>query len=418
MSSVVPKLRFKEFNGEWSEFKLEEIATITTGKTPSTTIDEYYGGEYLFVSPADISSARFVSNTKTKLTLRGFQQGRRIPKSSVMFVCIGSTIGKVGQAGEDCITNQQINSLEATRENSNSFIYSLLEKNGSGIKILAGTQAVPLVNRSSFAKLKFAFPSLPEQQKIASFLSAADEKIMQLTRKKELLEQYKKGVMQQLFSGKLRFKGENGKAYPKWEENIFENTYSFYSNNSLSRERLNYETGSVMNIHYGDIHTKFRSQFVVDEECVPYINRDVDLSKVKDENYCREGDLVIADASEDYNDIGKSIELVKLNNQKVVAGLHTFLARPDLSKIRIGFSGYLVQAPYVRMQVKKIAQGTKVLSISAGRLGKVKLHIPNREEQQKIASFLSALDAKIEGVATQILHAQAFKKGLLQQMFV
>ncbi|MBK7370906.1 MAG: restriction endonuclease subunit S [Saprospiraceae bacterium] len=154
------------------------------------------------------------------------------------------------------------------------------------------------------------------------------------------------------------------------------------------------------------------------EEVVPYVNPNVDLSKLKDENYCQEGDLVIADASEDYADIGKSIELIKLNNEKVVAGLHTFLARPNKTKMYIGFSGYLVQAPYVRKQVMTIAQGTKVLSLSPGRLGKVKLEIPCVEEQQKIANYLSTIDTKIESVANQITQTQAFKKGLLQGMFV
>lgn len=83
-----------------------------------------------------------------------------------------------------------------------------------------------------------------------------------------------------------------------------------------------------------------------------------------------------------------------------------------------GFSGYLVQAPYVRKQVMTIAQGTKVLSLSPGRLGKVKLKIPGVKEQQKIATYLSAIDTKIECVANQIIQTQTFKKGLLQQMFV
>ena len=139
---------------------------------------------------------------------------------------------------------------------------------------------------------------------------------------------------------------------------------------------------------------------------------------MKDENYCQEGDLVIADASEDYADIGKTIELVKLEKQKVVAGLHTFLARPNKTKMYKGFSGYLVQAPYVRKQVMTIAQGTKVLSLSPGRLGKVSLKIPCLKEQQKIANFLSGIDRKIESVAKQITESQGFKKGLLQQMFV
>lgn len=224
--------------------------------------------------------------------------------------------------------------------------------------------------------------------------------------------------MQQLFSGKLRFKDENGKAYPKWEEKDYGDVYSFYSTSSFSRDNLNYENGIVKNIHYGDIHTKFSTLFNIKKELVPFINEEIDLTKIKKENYCQEGDLVIADASEDYKDIGKSIELFNLNNEKILAGLHTFLARPNKTKIHKGFSGYLVQADYVHKQIMTIAQGTKVLSLSTGRLGKVKLNIPCIEEQKKIADFLSAMDVKIENLNTQIIQTQSFKKGLLQQMFV
>lgn len=415
---LAPKLRFKGFEDSWIKNRLGDIAIITTGNTPSTAFAEYYNGSKLFVSPADINENRYVYRTKTTLTDLGFKQGRKITKGSILFVCIGSTIGKVAQAADECLTNQQINALAGTNGFDNNFIYAVLEKNGKKIKLLAGTQAVPQINKTDFSNLKYNFPSLPEQQKIASFLSTVDEKNQLLNHKKKLLEQYKKGVMQQLFSGKLRFKDENGKAYPKWEEKNYEDIYSFYATNSFSRDNLNYETGEVKNIHYGDIHTKFATLFDITKEYVPFINNKIDITKIKEENYCKEGDLVIADASEDYKDIGKSVELVELNNERVVAGLHTFLARPNKMKIQKGFSGYLVQADYVRKQIMTIAQGTKVLSLSTGRLGKVKLNIPSLEEQKKIADFLSAIDVKIEKVAEAIEATTKYKKGLLQQMFV
>lgn len=271
---------------------------------------------------------------------------------------------------------------------------------------------------SDILRIKLYLPTFPEQQKIASFLSSIDQKINQLKQKKELLEQYKKGVMQELFSGKLRFKDDDGKEYPEWEKKYFEDIFSFLTTNSFSRENLNLESGTVKNIHYGDIHTKFSSQFNIQEEQVPYINQNIDLLKLKNEVYCQEGDLIIADASEDYKDIGKSIELINLNKEKVVAGLHTFLARPNKFKLHKGFIGYLVQAPYVRKQIMTIAQGTKVLSLSYLRLGKIRLEIPILEEQEKVASFLYSIDIKIKRVTTQITENQIFKKGLLQQMFV
>ena len=211
---------------------------------------------------------------------------------------------------------------------------------------------------------------------------------------------------------KLRF----GEFEGEWVEKKYGDIYSFYSTNSLSRDKLNYEDGDVKNIHYGDIHTKFSTIFDIEKEKVPFINRDVDLSKVKDESYCQEGDLVIADASEDYADIGKTIELKNLNNEKLLAGLHTFLARPNKEKITIGFMGYLLQSWKIRKQVMTIAQGTKVLSLSSKRLANLKIDLPLEFEQQKIANFLTSIDQKINQLTQKKTLLESYKKGVMQKI--
>jgi type I restriction enzyme S subunit len=422
MSKAIPKLRFKEFKDRWQQLTLENflISYRLGGNYENSESDSgiplikmgNLGRGNIVLDKIQYVSSSEVLDEKDKI------------KYGDLFFNTRNTLDLVGKVAiwRNELQVAYYNSNLMYLEFKDNFFMNYRLNSFQGIKSLrrlaTGTTSVAAIYTKDLLKVRLLIPTLPEQQKIASFLSAIDEKIQQLTRKRELLEQYKKGVMQQLFSGKLRFKDENGKAYPKWEEKLYEDIFSFYTTNSFSRENLNYETGEVKNIHYGDIHTKFSSRFEVSEEIVPYINANVDLSKVKEENYCQEGDLVIADASEDYADIGKTIELIKLNKEKVVAGLHTFLARPNKTKMHKGFSGYLVQAPYVRKQVMTIAQGTKVLSLSPGRLGKVKLKVPCLEEQQKIASYISALDTKIESVATQITQTQTFKKGLLQQMFV
>lgn len=202
-----------------------------------------------------------------------------------------------------------------------------------------------------------------------------------------------------------------------WTIKKYNEIYSFYPTNSLSREKLNYDNGIVRNIHYGDIHTKFSTVFCIENEDVPFINSDVDLSKIKIENYCQEGDLVVADASENYDDIGKTIEIKKLNGNKVLAGLHTFLARPNKFVMANGFVGYLMQSWFVRKQIMVIAQGTKVLGISTGRLGCINLPIPLIEEQQKIASFLASVDSKISQLTEKQRLLKEYKKGVMQQIF-
>ena len=269
---------------------------------------------------------------------------------------------------------------------------------------------------SDISKFSFTVPALEEQTKIATFLSAVDEKISQLTQKHELLSQYKQGMMQKLFSQQLRFKADDGSEFGEWEEVKFSGIFNFHQTNSYSRALLA-EYGEIMNIHYDDIHTKFSMLFDVNKESVPFLNDEVDTSKIAKEQFLKVGDLVIADASEDYKDIGKSIEVISLNNQKVVAGLHTYIARP-VKPFALGFCGYMMQTFPVREQIKKLATGISVLGISKTNLGKVELKVPSLEEQTKIANFLSAIDQKIEVVVQQIEQAKTWKKGLLQQMFV
>ncbi len=202
-----------------------------------------------------------------------------------------------------------------------------------------------------------------------------------------------------------------------WEVKTFGNIFSFRSTNSFSRENLNYLSGSIKNIHYGDIHTKFKTLFNICNEVVPFINEEINLAKIPETNYCQEGDLIIADASEDYADIGKCIEIVNLNNEKTLAGLHTFIARPDLYKMSSGFSGFIMQSRNIRLQIMTIAQGSKVLGISTGRLSNIFLNIPPLPEQTKIANFLTATDQKIEAFKEKKSLIQEYKKGIMQQLF-
>ena len=197
----VPKLRFPEFvsAGAWEEKTINEVGEVITGNTPSTVHPEYYGGNRLFVSPVDISNQRYVKKTRTTLSEMGFSQARTIQANSILFVCIGSTIGKVAQNLYECATNQQINSIIPNSEYSNAFVYFNLEKNAKKISKLAGKQAVPLINKTTFASVAIKFPSLPEQQRIAELLSALDEQISAQSEAVAALKVHKKGLMQGLF---------------------------------------------------------------------------------------------------------------------------------------------------------------------------------------------------------------------------
>lgn len=203
-----------------------------------------------------------------------------------------------------------------------------------------------------------------------------------------------------------------------WEAEVLSKIYVFKVTNSYSRDMLNYEKGLVKNIHYGDIHTKFSTLFDIQNEKVPFINPSESIEMIKEDCYCIEGDMVFADASEDLADVGKSIEIVNLNNERLLSGMHTLLARQKENKLVLSFGGHLFKSSRIRKQIQKESQGAKVLGISAGRLSGIEVCYPSyKNEQQKIADCLSSLDELITAEAQKLDMFKVHKKGLMQQLF-
>lgn len=198
---ISPRLRFPEFRDapKWEDVAISDLGEVVTGSTPATSQQDYYGGDRPFVSPADISDLRFVGATKTTLSEDGFTKVRPIRALSVLFVCIGSTIGKVAQNTYECAANQQINAVMAKPGFCSDFIYYLLSMESARIKKLAGKQAVPIINKSLFSAVRVMSPKLREQQRIADCLSFLDAQIAAETHQLAALKTHKQGLMQQLF---------------------------------------------------------------------------------------------------------------------------------------------------------------------------------------------------------------------------
>ena len=401
MSEVVniPQLRFPEFNGEWEEKALGVVATITTGSTPSTSNNEYYDGDVAFVSPADIQGNRIVRSTKTTITELGLSVVREIKKRSTLFVCIGSTIGKVSQAGVNCATNQQINALTAKNSFDNDFIYSLLEFKAPRIKLLAGVQAVPQINKSEFSRFKFTFPLLPEQQKIASFLAAVDEKIEQLIKKQELLGSWKKGLTQQIFSQAIRFKAGDGSDFPDWEEKKLGDVFEIKAGQSKSKHIK--KDGKNIIVDMGGISSEPK---LVAKKLTDY-----------DDDFLTTNDLVMPK-----DDIGGGLIIGKVaeipENNKYICGDHIY--KLTVVNGNITFLKYAINSYQVNKSFRQKANGTAQIGLSRKEVENQLLSFPSLKEQTKIANFLSSIDSKIEQVGKQLNESKQFKKALLQQMFV
>ncbi|NHN85491.1 restriction endonuclease subunit S [Acetobacter musti] len=197
------KKRLPGFTGEWKNYKLYEVGNITTGNTPSTKDESLYGEKFLFITPVDLGNCKYVKKSERMLSEKGASISRMIPAGSIFFSCIG-TIGKMGIATRDCITNQQINAIEVKENYNNEFIYYQIFSNKEQMDKLTAKQAVPIINKKTFSNFIISSPSLPEQKAIAAVLTTADEEITSIESDLSHLRQEKKALMQQLLTGKRR----------------------------------------------------------------------------------------------------------------------------------------------------------------------------------------------------------------------
>ena len=190
----------------------------------------------------------------------------------------------------------------------------------------------------------------------------------------------------------------------EWDRIKVSDLLEFYPTNSLSWEQLDYSDKGVFNLHYGLIHKGLPTQVDVSENSLPTIKEEYIPKKM---SLCQNGDIAFADASEDTNDVAKCIEFANCEGQKIVCGLHTIHGRDTQNKTITGYKGYAFSARAFREQIRRLAQGTKIYSISSGNFSECYIGIPTKAEQNKIASLLLAVDQRI---ATQIKIIEDLKK--------
>jgi type I restriction enzyme S subunit len=429
-NKLIPELRFPEFVNEesWDNEELGKISEIVRGGSPRPIQDYLTDNEdgLNWLKIADVSSdSKYITGTKEKVKKEALSSTREV-NSGDLILSNSMSFGRPYILKiKTCIHDGWIAIRKISTNTFEDYLYYFIlsEASQAYFNINAAGAAVKNLNADIIKLLPIYLPkNKEEQQKIASCLSSLDEMISAHKDKLEALKDHKKGLMQMLFP-------QEGEKVPKYRFPEFEKNkdwvketvgeiYDFKVTNSFSREYLNYEKGKVKNIHYGDIHTKFNTLFDITKEKVPFINQEVSVEKIKKESYCTEGDIVFADASEDLIDVGKSIEIINLDNQKLVSGLHTLLARQREKKLAIGFGGYLFKSDWIRRQIQREAQGAKVLGISATRISDVEIAYPKElNEQKKIVSCLSALDELLIKQTDKIVQLKQHKKGLMQALF-
>jgi type I restriction enzyme S subunit len=205
-----------------------------------------------------------------------------------------------------------------------------------------------------------------------------------------------------------------------WEVHRFADVFEFLPTNSFSRDQMTYggNKDSIYNIHYGDIHATFNEQILDFNKHIHQIPVLLDTTEVRpnDNAFLKDGDLIIADASEDYDGVGECIEITGINKRKVLGGLHTITARDLIGKTVQGFRAYLLKNQRVFINLKKLATGSKVYGVSKGNVAELELVVPPIHEQQKIARILSTWDKAIEKTELLIAQKQQYKIGLMQQL--
>jgi len=410
----VPALRFPEFTDKWRPIKAGDafINSRTKGEygLPIYSVTLYRG-----MVRRDSLDRQMMADAADGANLRA-QPGDLVYNMMRMWQ------GAVGLAPEECMVSPAYVVLSPKSQTCSKFFDYWFKSPKMIYKLWAYSHGLTSdrlrLYYNDFSQIPTYLPSLLEQQKVAKFLETIDSRLDGVRRKRELLTQYKAGITQKLFSQQLRFVDKTGVPFPAWKSVKLGDVFNWVKTNSLSREYLTCDEGGIQNIHYGDIHSKFKGNFRQSSELVPFIKKDAPVKDFSDEEYCRIGDVIIADASEDLADIGKAIEILEVKERSMVAGLHTFIARPKPDLTVLGFSGYLLRSPGLRRQITHIAQGVSVLGISKKNLSNLDLFLPHPEEQVKISGFLSAIDSKIDAVTVQAEKLEAFKNGLIEQMYI
>ena len=410
--TLVPQIRFQEFEGEWKITQLDKIVNkVGSGNTPSGGNQVYQNSGIPFIRSQNVSENKLkVDETHISLELNDKMKGSVVKANDILLNITGGSIGRSCVVPSNFVTgnvNQHVCIIRLKEKYSPRFIQPFLSSNKGQKLIYQGQTGSGRegINFQSIRLFTLTLPTFPEQQKIASFLSAVEEKIEQLSRKKELLENYKKGVMQQLFSGKLRFKDENGKDYPDWEKGRFSKYIKLYRGSS-PRPIIKYVTTSEDGVNW----IKIGDTKVAENYRISSVSEKITKKGSLKSRFVERGEIILANSMS----FGKSYLL------QIEGCIYDgwFVLREYEKSFDKEFLLQVLNSEFLQRQYFRLSTGGVVQNISSDIVYSTLLFCPSLLEQQKIANFLSGIDGKIEQANRELVKTQEFKKGLLQQMFV
>jgi type I restriction enzyme S subunit len=403
----IPQLRFPEFKGEWEREKLGEVAEFKAGYA--------FKSEQMLSEKSNFQLLKMSNVYKNELRLdrnasywenTSSKEKEFLLKNGDTILTLTGTVGKQDygysvQIREDnkYLLNQRLVLLREIKNKSNNDFISQIISNEKFLfyffgEAKGGTGNQTNVSTEDVKNIQLFFPTLPEQTKNASFFTAIDAKLQSLKKKKSLLEDYKKGVMQKLFSQELRFKDDKGKEFPRWEKK---------------------KLGEVCVINPSN--KKLPENFIY-----------IDLESVVNGNLLKEDEMKKDDAPSRAQRILKENDILfqmvrpyQMNNLYFKKN-GNYVASTGYAQIRtMQNSRYIYQYLHLQNFVDKVIEkctGTSYPSINSTDLAKIKIDLPCIKEQTLIANYLSAIDEKINKTNTQIKNTEHYKKGLLQKMFI
>ena len=401
---IKPKIRFEEYTKGFESKTLNDLAHIYDG-THQTPVYVDTGVPFYSVEHLTANQFEKVKYISEEIFLKEIKRVR-IERNNILMTRIGD-IGTVKYINWDVKASFYVSlSLIKAKEIINSLFLSFLIQSTSFRKQL-WTKTIHVafpkkINLGEIAKCIALFPQdILEQQKIASFLSSVDKKIELLTKKHELLEKYKKRLMQKLFAQEMRFKQDDGSDFPDWKIGILDNLIKKIADGGTppTNDKSNFG-GEINWVVIDDIQDK------------------IEVTKIKltEKGYKKcssslwEPEDIILSTGATIGEVG----ITKLTTA-TKQGICGIKVNKECCNI---FLKEWFKSENARLQFKKYAQGSSIKEVRPPTLIKFKIIFPELAEQQKIASFLSALDKKLDLVKQQIEKTQTFKKGLLQQMFV
>lgn len=415
MGKNVPKLRFKGFEGEWEEKKLGELCQLSSGSTPSKSKKEYFTGNIPWVTSGELKS-KYLKKTIDNITeIAKKNTGLRLYDKGTLIIAMYGLEAQ-GTRGSSTILkiqstiSQACMALEPNNEISSEYLYYWYEKYGEiiGTKYAQGTKQQNL-STNLVGDLNIKMPLLQEQEKIANLLSKVDRYIELQEKKVSELEKYKKGMMQKIFSQKIRFRKDDGGEYPEWEEKRLGDVCTIYG-------RIGFRGYTVQDIVEKDkgVISLSPSNIVNSKLIINLDNTYISRFKYEESPEIKvfNGDILFVKTAS----IGRCALVKGLNEDATINPQLVVLKNIKISNKLLS---EILLLPIIQQQVNKSKGGGVIPTLTQKEISSYKIFVPNSlEEQEKIAKFLSKVDLLIEKQRKRLDELKLWKKGLLQKMFV